>query len=100
MHRLGELGIFRFHEEVAAGLCGGGLRLAAGLPPELLSSGLCRTTTIRDVYNWRVKETERMVAIVTELRKLGAEVRGGMAPLGCWHSFGDKGMFLVILQGS
>lgn len=35
------------------------------------------TTAIRDVYNWRVKETERMVAIVTELRKLGAEVEEG-----------------------
>lgn len=33
------------------------------------------TTRIRNVYNWRVKETERMVAIVTELRKLGATVR-------------------------
>ena len=32
-------------------------------------------TAIRDVYNWRVKETERMVAIVTELRKLGATAR-------------------------
>lgn len=32
------------------------------------------TTTIRDVYSWRVKETERMVAIVTECRKLGATV--------------------------
>ena len=31
-------------------------------------------TAIRNVYNWRVKETERMVAIVTELRKLGAQV--------------------------
>lgn len=31
-------------------------------------------TTIRNVYNWRVKETERMVAIVTECRKLGAQV--------------------------
>ena len=27
-------------------------------------------TAIRDVYNWRVKETERMYAIVTELRKV------------------------------
>lgn len=35
------------------------------------------TTTIRNVYNWRVKETERMVAIVTELRKLGATVEEG-----------------------
>ena len=31
-------------------------------------------TAIRNVYNWRVKETERMVAIVTELGKLGAQV--------------------------
>jgi 3-phosphoshikimate 1-carboxyvinyltransferase len=29
------------------------------------------------VYNWRVKETERMVAIVTELTKLGAVVEEG-----------------------
>lgn len=35
-------------------------------------------TTIRNVYNWRVKETERMVAIVTELRKLGATVEEGI----------------------
>lgn len=34
-------------------------------------------TAIRNVYNWRVKETERMKAIVTELRKLGAEVEEG-----------------------
>lgn len=33
-------------------------------------------TAIRNVYNWRVKETERMVAIVTELTKLGAKVGG------------------------
>jgi len=31
-------------------------------------------TTIRNVYSWRVKETERMVAIVTELGKLGVAV--------------------------
>eukprot|EP00210_Caulerpa_lentillifera_P006919 g6616.t1 len=35
------------------------------------------TTVIRNVYNWRLKETERMHAIVTELRKLGAEVEEG-----------------------
>jgi 5-enolpyruvylshikimate-3-phosphate synthase len=40
-------------------------------------STACRTTAIRNVYNWRVKETERMVAIVTELRKLGATVEEG-----------------------
>lgn len=34
-------------------------------------------TRIENVYNWRVKETERMVAIVTECRKLGAEVEEG-----------------------
>ena len=31
-------------------------------------------TTIRNVGSWRVKETERMKAIVTELGKLGVEV--------------------------
>lgn len=34
-------------------------------------------TAIRGVGNWRVKETERMHAIVTELRKLGATVEEG-----------------------
>ncbi|KAK9793758.1 hypothetical protein WJX73_004077 [Symbiochloris irregularis] len=34
-------------------------------------------TAIRGVGNWRVKETERMLAIVTELRKLGAQVEEG-----------------------
>eukprot|EP00252_Welwitschia_mirabilis_P004645 TRINITY_DN14948_c0_g1_i1.p1 TRINITY_DN14948_c0_g1~~TRINITY_DN14948_c0_g1_i1.p1 ORF type:complete len:520 (-),score=103.57 TRINITY_DN14948_c0_g1_i1:318-1877(-) len=34
-------------------------------------------TAIRDVANWRVKETERMIAICTELRKLGAIVEEG-----------------------
>lgn len=35
------------------------------------------TTIIRDVASWRVKETERMIAICTELRKLGATVEEG-----------------------
>jgi 3-phosphoshikimate 1-carboxyvinyltransferase len=34
-------------------------------------------TAVRNVHNWRVKETERMVAMVTELRKLGATVEEG-----------------------
>ena len=34
-------------------------------------------TAIRNVASWRVKETERMIAICTELRKLGAEVEEG-----------------------
>ena len=35
------------------------------------------TTTIRNIHNWRVKETDRMHAMATELRKLGAEVETG-----------------------
>ncbi|XP_026378013.1 3-phosphoshikimate 1-carboxyvinyltransferase 2-like [Papaver somniferum] len=34
-------------------------------------------TTVRDVASWRVKETERMIVICTELRKLGATVEEG-----------------------
>ena len=34
-------------------------------------------TTIRNIYNWRVKETDRMFAMSTELRKLGATVETG-----------------------
>ncbi|WLD58961.1 3-phosphoshikimate 1-carboxyvinyltransferase [Salinispirillum sp. LH 10-3-1] len=34
-------------------------------------------TAIRNVYNWRVKETDRLHAMATELRKLGAEVEEG-----------------------
>ncbi|XP_031269753.1 3-phosphoshikimate 1-carboxyvinyltransferase 2 [Pistacia vera] len=34
-------------------------------------------TAIRDVASWRVKETERMIAVCTELRKLGATVEEG-----------------------
>jgi 3-phosphoshikimate 1-carboxyvinyltransferase len=43
----------------------------------LTSTFACRQTAIRDVYNWRVKETERMKAIVAELTKLGATVEEG-----------------------
>ena len=34
-------------------------------------------TAIRNVYNWRVKETDRLNAMATELRKVGAEVVEG-----------------------
>jgi len=34
-------------------------------------------TAIRNIYNWRVKETDRLYAMATELRKLGAEVVEG-----------------------
>lgn len=35
------------------------------------------TTTLRNIYNWRVKETDRLFAMATELRKVGAEVKEG-----------------------
>jgi 3-phosphoshikimate 1-carboxyvinyltransferase len=34
-------------------------------------------SAIRNVYNWRVKETDRLSAMATELRKVGAEVVEG-----------------------
>ncbi|AOM40681.1 3-phosphoshikimate 1-carboxyvinyltransferase [Xenorhabdus hominickii] len=34
-------------------------------------------TVIRNIYNWRVKETDRLHAMATELRKIGAEVEEG-----------------------
>ncbi|MFZ7260691.1 3-phosphoshikimate 1-carboxyvinyltransferase [Avibacterium avium] len=34
-------------------------------------------TMIRNIYNWRVKETDRLSAMATELRKIGAEVEEG-----------------------
>lgn len=37
----------------------------------LYAKGPCR---IRNVYNWRVKETDRLTAMATELKKLGAGI--------------------------
>ncbi|MEZ4661714.1 MAG: 3-phosphoshikimate 1-carboxyvinyltransferase [Caldilineaceae bacterium] len=34
-------------------------------------------TAIRNIYNWRVKETDRLHAMTTELRKVGADVVEG-----------------------
>jgi 3-phosphoshikimate 1-carboxyvinyltransferase len=34
-------------------------------------------TTLRNIYNWRVKETDRLSAMATELRKVGAIVEEG-----------------------
>lgn len=34
-------------------------------------------TTLRNIYNWRVKETDRLSAMATELRKVGAKVEEG-----------------------
>ena len=35
------------------------------------------STTIRNIYNWRVKETDRLAAMATELKKVGAKVIEG-----------------------
>ena len=35
------------------------------------------TTTLRNIYNWRIKETDRLSAMATELRKVGAIVEEG-----------------------
>ena len=35
------------------------------------------TTAIRNIYNWRVKETDRLSAMATELKKVGATVVEG-----------------------
>jgi len=35
-------------------------------------------TTLRNIASWRVKETDRIAAMATELRKLGAEVEEGV----------------------
>ncbi len=35
------------------------------------------TTAIRNIYNWRVKETDRLAAMATELKKVGATVVEG-----------------------
>ena len=40
----------------------------------LFASG---TTTLTNIYNWRIKETDRLAAMATELRKVGAEVEEG-----------------------
>jgi 3-phosphoshikimate 1-carboxyvinyltransferase len=40
------------------------------------------TTVIRNVYNWRVKETDRLAAMACELRKVGAEVVEGRDYIG------------------
>jgi len=49
------------------------------------------TTTLRNIASWRVKETDRLSAMATELRKLGARVEEGsdyiqISPPQLWHS--------------
>ncbi|MEI7786019.1 MAG: 3-phosphoshikimate 1-carboxyvinyltransferase, partial [Betaproteobacteria bacterium] len=49
------------------------------------------TTTLRNIASWRVKETDRLSAMATELRKLGASVEEGkdyirVSPPQAWHT--------------
>jgi 3-phosphoshikimate 1-carboxyvinyltransferase len=49
------------------------------------------TSTLRNIASWRVKETDRLAAMATELRKLGASVEEGadslrIAPPARWHA--------------
>jgi 3-phosphoshikimate 1-carboxyvinyltransferase len=41
-------------------------------------------TTLRNIASWRVKETDRLAAMATELRKLGAQVEEGADYLRVW----------------
>ncbi|MCG2593064.1 bifunctional 3-phosphoshikimate 1-carboxyvinyltransferase/cytidylate kinase [Ramlibacter sp. XY19] len=48
-------------------------------------------STLRNIASWRVKETDRLAAMATELRKLGAEVEEGadflrVTPPADWHA--------------
>jgi 3-phosphoshikimate 1-carboxyvinyltransferase len=51
------------------------------------------TTTLRNIASWRVKETDRLAAMATELRKLGAQVIEGadflqVTPPAAWRPAG------------
>jgi 3-phosphoshikimate 1-carboxyvinyltransferase len=64
------------------------------------------TSRIRNIANWRVKETDRLAAMATELRKLGATVREGadfieIAPpahmqSACIETYGDHRMAMCF----
>ncbi|GAB3649223.1 bifunctional 3-phosphoshikimate 1-carboxyvinyltransferase/cytidylate kinase [Ramlibacter alkalitolerans] len=64
------------------------------------------TTTLRNIASWRVKETDRLAAMATELRKLGAEVEEGqdfirVAPPKAWsaatiHTYDDHRMAMCF----
>ncbi|MBB4841691.1 3-phosphoshikimate 1-carboxyvinyltransferase [Paucibacter oligotrophus] len=63
-------------------------------------------TTLRNIASWRVKETDRLSAMATELRKLGAEVEEGpdwlrVQPLRDWraasiHTYDDHRMAMCF----
>ena len=67
------------------------------------------TTTLRNIASWRVKETDRIAAMATELRKLGATVQEGAdyititppASPECWqpaciHTYDDHRMAMCF----
>jgi 3-phosphoshikimate 1-carboxyvinyltransferase len=49
----------------------------AAMTVAILALFAAGTTTIRNVYNWRVKETDRLDAMARELTKVGATVVQG-----------------------
>ena len=56
-------------------------------------------TVIRNIYNWRVKETDRLTAMATELRKIGAEVEerrrfypNSTACIGAFQTCGNRNL--------
>jgi len=63
-------------------------------------------TTLRNIASWRVKETDRLAAMATELRKLGAEVEEGVdflkvSPPQSWqaasiHTYDDHRMAMCF----
>jgi 3-phosphoshikimate 1-carboxyvinyltransferase len=63
-------------------------------------------STLRNIASWRVKETDRLSAMATELRKLGAEVEEGtdslrVAPPKTWraasiHTYDDHRMAMCF----
>ncbi len=63
-------------------------------------------TTLRNIASWRVKETDRLAAMATELRKLGAEVEEGadflrVSPPQAWtaasiHTYDDHRMAMCF----
>jgi 3-phosphoshikimate 1-carboxyvinyltransferase len=64
------------------------------------------TTTLRNIASWRVKETDRLAAMATELRKLGAQVEEGadsiqVTPPAAWqpaaiHTYDDHRMAMCF----
>ncbi len=63
-------------------------------------------STLRNIASWRVKETDRIAAMATELRKLGAQVEEGEDVLRVWpldrflaasiHTYDDHRMAMCL----